>query len=101
MKFRVFYEEKCYFITLSSIPSVVFLFPNLDSDPQNTPIIQRWTNYVSIVKQFILDCGLIGLVVLSFVLIFIEVIRSEIILDSIEVTADIKKLGYQSGNSIT
>lgn len=65
-----------------------------NSHSQKIPIIQRYTNYISLVKQFIFDLGLIGLVVLGLVLFFIEVFRYEIILDPIEVPDDIAKSGY-------
>ena len=64
---------------------------------QKTPIIERYTNYVSLVRKFVIELGLIGLMILSILGLFlfgIEVFHQEIILDPIEVPEDIEKLGY-------
>jgi hypothetical protein len=64
----------------------------------NTPF-ERFAKCLSLSKQFILDFGSIGLMVLGFVFFFAvflkEVGHREIILDPIEVPEDIAKLGYK------
>jgi tetratricopeptide (TPR) repeat protein len=65
-----------------------------DARVEKTPALQEFTTQVSLIKQFILDFGLIILVVSSLGLVISEVLRVEVILEAIEVPEDVQKLGY-------
>jgi hypothetical protein len=72
---------------------------NTDAHAEKPLILQLLVNEVSLIKLFILDSGLIILLLLGLAALIKEVRRPEVILDTIEVPEDIAKQGY-AGNIV-
>jgi tetratricopeptide (TPR) repeat protein len=72
---------------------------NTDAHAEKPLILQLLVNEVSLIKLFILDSGLIILLLLGLAALIKEVRRPEVILDPIEVPEDIAKQGY-AGNIV-
>ncbi len=57
-------------------------------------IVERQTSYISQVRRYVTEIGLIGLALFAIIVFVKEVRRPEIIIDAIDVPEDIAKLGY-------
>ncbi|MGZ9213611.1 MAG: tetratricopeptide repeat protein [Candidatus Binatia bacterium] len=103
------FRKKIGIVALISISSRGFLFSDMrkrfqkqrwkplstsDNSSEKPPVIQRYTNLISLVRHFIFEFGFTVLVILGLVLLASDLHRPEIILDPIEVPEDIAKLGY-------